>query len=157
MSADQDVGAGPQPIGSVAVLRRYPVKSMLGEDLTQAELSTGGFAGDRALALLDTGGPLTVTALEDGTIQAADLFTTDPTIEDKGFVVLEDPKNNFAAQNVVPLMNKAKATPQLAAALNAVSAKLTTDGLVDLNRQLNSPDKPNVESVAKEWLASNDL
>jgi osmoprotectant transport system substrate-binding protein len=38
-----------------------------------------------------------------------------------------------------------------------VSAKLTTDGLVDLNRQLNSPDKPNVESVAKEWLASNDL
>ena len=106
---------------------------------------------------LDTGGPLTVAALEDGTIQAADLFTTDPTIEDKGFVVLEDPKNNFAAQNVVPLINKAKATPQVAAALNAVSAKLTTDGLIDLNRQLNSPDKPNVESVAKEWLASNDL
>ena len=60
---------------------------------------------------LDTGGPLTVTALKDGTIQAADLFTTDPTIEDEGFVVLEDPKNNFAAQNVVPLINKAKATP----------------------------------------------
>ncbi len=106
---------------------------------------------------LDTGGPLTVAALKDGTIGAADLFTTDPTIEDEGFVVLEDPKNNFAAQNVVPLINKAKATPPVAAALNAVSAKLTTDGLIDLNRQMNSPDKPNVESVAKEWLASNDL
>ena len=106
---------------------------------------------------LDTGGPLTVAALRDGTVQAADLFTTDPTIEDEGFVVLADPKNNFAAQNVVPLINKDKATPQLSAALNAVSAKLTTDGLVDLNRQLNSPDKPDVGSVAKEWLASNDL
>jgi osmoprotectant transport system substrate-binding protein len=106
---------------------------------------------------LDTGGPLTVAALEDGTIQAADLFTTDPTIEDKGFVVLEDPQNNFAAQNVVPLINQAKATPEVTAALNAVSAKLTTDGLVDLNRQLSSPDKPNVETVAKEWLADNDL
>jgi osmoprotectant transport system substrate-binding protein len=83
---------------------------------------------------LDTGGPLTVAALEDGTIQAADLFTTDPTIEDKGFVVLEDPKNNFAAQNVVPLINEAKATPQVAAALNAVSAKLTTEGLLALTR-----------------------
>ncbi len=106
---------------------------------------------------LDTGGPLTVTALKDGTIQAADLFTTDPTIEDEGFVVLEDPKNNFAAQNVVPLINKAKATPEVSAALNAVSAKLTTEGLIGLNRQLNSPDKPNVETVAKEWLAENDL
>ena len=106
---------------------------------------------------LDTGGPLTVKALKDGTIQAADLFTTDPTIEDEGFVALEDPKNNFAAQNVVPLINKDKANPQVTAALNAVSAKLTTEGLIDLNRQLNSPDKPNVESVAKEWLASNDL
>ncbi len=106
---------------------------------------------------LDTGGPLTVAALEDGTVQAADLFTTDPTIEDKGFVVLADPKNNFAAQNVVPLINQAKATPEVSAALNAVSAKLTTESLIDLNRQLSSPEKPNVESVAKEWLAANNL
>ncbi|MGH3586812.1 MAG: glycine betaine ABC transporter substrate-binding protein, partial [Pseudonocardia sp.] len=84
---------------------------------------------------LDTGGPLTVAALADGTIQAANLFTTDPTIEERGFVVLADPQNNFAAQNVVPLINKAKATPEVTEALNAVSAKLTTEGLVELNRQ----------------------
>lgn len=106
---------------------------------------------------LDTGGPLTVAALDDGTVQAADLFTTDPTIQDKGFVELADPKNNFAAQNVVPLINKAKATPEVSAALNAVSAKLTTDGLVDLLRKLNAPDKPNVDTVAKEWLSANGL
>ncbi len=106
---------------------------------------------------LDTGGPLTVKALEDGTVQAADLFTTDPTIKDKGFVELADPKNNFAAQNVVPLINKAKATPEVTGALNAVSAKLTTDGLVDLLRQLSAPDKPNVDTVAKGWLSANGL
>jgi osmoprotectant transport system substrate-binding protein len=106
---------------------------------------------------LDTGGPLTVTALGDGTVQAADLFTTDPNIEDKGFVVLEDPQNNFAAQNVVPLINKAKATPQVTDALNAVSAKLTTEGLIGLNRRLAEPDLPNVDVVAKEWLTANGL
>jgi osmoprotectant transport system substrate-binding protein len=106
---------------------------------------------------LDTGGPITVAALADGTVQAADLFTTDPAIEERGFVVLEDPQNNFAAQNVVPLINSAKATPQVADALNAVSAKLTTEGLIDLNRQLNAPDKPEVDTVAKGWLTANGL
>ncbi|OZM82012.1 ABC transporter substrate-binding protein [Pseudonocardia sp. MH-G8] len=106
---------------------------------------------------LDTGGPLTVAALADGTVQAADLFTTDPAIEERGFVALEDPQNNFAAQNVVPLINESKATPEVVEALNAVSAALTTEGLVELNRELNSPEKPNVDVVAKGWLDANGL
>jgi osmoprotectant transport system substrate-binding protein len=71
--------------------------------------------------------------------------------------VLEDPKNNFAAQNVVPLINSAKATPEVVEALNAVSAKLTTEGLVELNRELNAPDKPEVGPVAEKWIAANGL
>jgi osmoprotectant transport system substrate-binding protein len=106
---------------------------------------------------LDTGGPVTVAALADGTVQAADLFTTDPAIEENGFVVLEDPQNNFAAQNVVPLINSAKATPQVTEVLNAVSGKLTTEGLIDLNRQLNAPEKPEVNTVAEAWIAENGL
>jgi len=39
--------------GSVAALRRHPVKSMLGEELPEAELGPRGVAGDRALALVD--------------------------------------------------------------------------------------------------------
>jgi osmoprotectant transport system substrate-binding protein len=111
----------------------------------------------RSFLPLDTGGPLTVAALADGTIQAADLFTTDPTIEDRGFVVLADPQNNFAAQNVVPLINQAKATPEVTAALNAVSAKLTTEGLVALNRELASDERPTLETVAREWITSNGV
>ncbi|MEU4116917.1 MOSC N-terminal beta barrel domain-containing protein [Kitasatospora sp. NPDC028055] len=40
-------------VGRVERLRRYPVKSLLGEDLPAAEVSTRGLAGDRARALLD--------------------------------------------------------------------------------------------------------
>lgn len=41
-------------VGSVASLHRYPVKSMLGEDLDVLELDGYGVVGDRGLALLDT-------------------------------------------------------------------------------------------------------
>jgi len=106
---------------------------------------------------LDAGGPLTVKALTDGTIQAADLFTTDATITQNGWVILEDPKNNFAAQNVVPLINKAKASDTVKQVLNAVSAKLTTENLTELNAKAGAADKPNPETVAKEWLTANGL
>jgi uncharacterized protein len=41
-------------IGTISAVRRYPVKSMLGEDLAEVALAAGGVEGDRALALLDT-------------------------------------------------------------------------------------------------------
>jgi uncharacterized protein YcbX len=39
-------------LGTVAVLRRYPVKSMLGEELAACEVTVRGLAGDRELALI---------------------------------------------------------------------------------------------------------
>ena len=99
-----------------------------------------------------TPGAITTKALLDGTVQAADIFTTDAAIEANGLVVLEDPKNNFAAQNVVPLVNKDKASDTVKEALNAISAKLDTKTLLDLNARLNAPDKPDYADVAEEWL-----
>ncbi|GAA4433351.1 ABC transporter substrate-binding protein [Actinokineospora soli] len=106
---------------------------------------------------LDVGGPLTVDALKSGVVIAADLFTTDPAITANDFVVLEDPEANFAAQNVVPLITKAKATPEVTEVLNAISAKLTTETLIELNGKLNAPDKPDAAKVAREWLTSVGL
>src|SRR5438045_1051775 len=40
-------------IGTVSDLRRYPVKSMLGEQLERASLTDKGVAGDRVFALVD--------------------------------------------------------------------------------------------------------
>ena len=39
-------------LGTVTTLRRYPVKSMLGEDLQAGEVSRAGLAGDRRLAVI---------------------------------------------------------------------------------------------------------
>jgi MOSC domain-containing protein len=46
--------AAREIVGSVAALWRFPVKSMQGEPLEQAELTTQGLVGDRAYALIDT-------------------------------------------------------------------------------------------------------
>src|SRR5277367_285823 len=42
-----------QTSGSVVALRRYPVKSMMGEELNDVELSEVGLLGDRAYAIVD--------------------------------------------------------------------------------------------------------
>jgi osmoprotectant transport system substrate-binding protein len=106
---------------------------------------------------LDAGGPLTLAALKSNQVQAADLFTTNPQIETDNLVALTDPKSNFAAQNVVPIINSAKATDQVKQILNAVSGKLTTQVLVDLNRQLTAPDPVDPGTAAKQWLSTNGL
>ena len=106
---------------------------------------------------LDAGGPLTVAALKDGSVQGADIFTTDAAITANNFVVLEDPKNNFAAQNILPLIRDSKANDTVKSTLNAISAKLTTANLLELNAKLAAPDKPSTETVAKEWLSANSL
>jgi osmoprotectant transport system substrate-binding protein len=81
---------------------------------------------------LDESGPLTIAALNDGTVQAGDIFTTDPSVTKYHFVALSDPKQLFSAQNVTPIINKSVATPTVTNALNAVSAALTTSVLVQL-------------------------
>ena len=40
-------------VGSIVSLWRYPVKSMMGEELNAAEMAKGGLLGDRAYALVD--------------------------------------------------------------------------------------------------------
>src|SRR5207245_1392563 len=41
-------------LGSVVSLWRYPVKSMMGEELNAAEVTKVGLLGDRAYALIDS-------------------------------------------------------------------------------------------------------
>ena len=43
-----------EAIGRVAALWRFPVKSMLGEQVPAAELTLSGVVGDRAYALVDS-------------------------------------------------------------------------------------------------------
>ncbi|MGI5458920.1 ABC transporter substrate-binding protein [Streptomyces sp. CA-249302] len=111
------------------------------------------FKGFKAL---DAGGPLTQAALTKNTVQAADLFTTDPTITKEKHVVLQDPKNLFGFENVQPLVYKSGLSSDGVAALNAVAAKLDTKALLDLDSQVQLDNKDPLD-VAKAWLKSVGL
>jgi osmoprotectant transport system substrate-binding protein len=110
----------------------------------------------KSFSALDAGGPLTQAALRKNTIQAADVFTTDPVITKEKFVVLQDPENLFGFENVVPLVYKSGLSQQGVDALNAVSAKLDTATLLALDTQVQSQNKDPL-AVARAWLKSAGL
>ncbi|GAQ62763.1 glycine betaine/carnitine/choline-binding protein OpuCC precursor [Streptomyces scabiei] len=106
---------------------------------------------------LDAGAQTTlVKLLNDGKVQAANLYTTDPAIVADKLVVLEDPKNLFASQNVTPLVYKDAVNDKARKALDAVSAKLTTGDLLEMMKRLSN-DKEDSDTVAKDWLTSAGL
>ncbi len=110
----------------------------------------------KSFKALDAGGPLTQAALTKNTVQAADIFTTDPTITKEKFVVLKDPENLFGFANVTPLVYKSGLSQEGIDALDAVSAKLDTTTLLDLDSQVQLENKDPLD-VAKAWLASVGL
>jgi osmoprotectant transport system substrate-binding protein len=101
-------------------------------------------------------GAAIVNALTNGQAQAANIFSTDPSISSNGFVTLEDPKLLFGSDNVVPLIRKDKVNDTITAALNAVSAKIDTATLTDLVKQVDV-DKKDASAVAKDFLSKNGL
>jgi len=105
---------------------------------------------------LDEAGPITLAALKSGKVQAADVFSTDPAIISDKLVSLADPKSNFAAQNVIPLVYKPALTPTITSTLNAISAKLTTSALLALDVKVTT-DKENYTTAAMDWLQSVGL
>lgn len=106
---------------------------------------------------LDAGAQATLLKLlKDDKVQAANLYTTDPAIVADKLVVLEDPKNLFSSQNVTPLVYKSAVNDTAKAALNGISAKLTTEDLLEMMKKLVT-DKEDASDVAKEWLTSAGL
>ena len=85
----------------------------------------------------------------------ADIFTTTPAIQDENLVVLDDPKNNFIAQQVLPLTAPDRLPQKAVDALNQFSTKLTTQDLIDLNREVSGGEQQNPGDAAKQWLADH--
>ncbi|NHA67490.1 ABC transporter substrate-binding protein [Phycicoccus flavus] len=100
-------------------------------------------------------GQAIVQALKNGQADAANIFSTDPAIAANGFVTLEDDKKLFGSQNIVPLVRSDRAD-EVKEALNAVSAKLTTQAIADMLKQTDI-DKKDPATVAKQFLADNGL
>jgi osmoprotectant transport system substrate-binding protein len=108
---------------------------------------------------LDTGGPLTVAALQGGQIDVGELFTSDAAIAANSLVLLADDKGLQLADNLVPVVRTAiasQAPADFATTVNGVSAKLTTAELTGLNRQVGV-DKKDPKDVAGPWLKAQGL
>ena len=105
---------------------------------------------------LDAGGPLTTSALNKGDIDVGRVFTTQGSIAEFGWVLLEEDKPLEPAQNIVPIGRKDAMTDQVKQALNGISAKITTEALTELNKQVDI-DKADPEKVANDWLTQQGL
>ncbi|MGN6301555.1 MAG: glycine betaine ABC transporter substrate-binding protein [Angustibacter sp.] len=71
-------------------------------------------------------------------------------------VVLDDDKKLQTVDNLIPAVNKAKSSDALLAAVNKVSAALTTDDLVSLNKKADI-ERQSPANVAKEFASSKGL
>ena len=107
------------------------------------------------VAISDGGGPATVQALTSGAITAANIFSTSPAIEQNNLVVLEDPENVFLAANVVPLVASQKKSTELKTVLDAVSAELTTEALIELNTSVEGNQGVDPDEAAEKWVAEH--
>jgi osmoprotectant transport system substrate-binding protein len=113
----------------------------------------------KAFTPTDAGGPLTLQALNAGQISVGLLFTTDPNISAHHLVILADNGALQPAENITPLLRRdtlARYGPRLAAALNAVSARLSTVTLRYLDARVElSGLAP--RRVADSWLRAQRL
>ena len=109
----------------------------------------------KEFSALDAGGPLTLNALLSGQVQVADLFSTDPALAANNLVALEDDKNLFLSENIVPVINEKKSTATVKEVLDKVSAALTTEDLIEMNGRVAKFE--DIGEIAKDWLKTKNL
>ncbi len=102
--------------------------------------------------------PQTYQSVIKGESQLGETSTTDGTLESQGLVLLPDDQHIQPAQNLVPMVSTKflQAHPDVAAPLNNLMAKLSTDALTQLNAQV-SVQRAKPEDVAQQWLSDNGL
>lgn len=105
---------------------------------------------------LDAGGPLTLAALVNGSIQIGVVFTSDGTAAADHIVILDDPKHVAPVDNIVGLIRKDKSNPDVDAIINKVDAALTTAELRNLNEQIGV-NKADPATLAQQFDSSHGL
>jgi osmoprotectant transport system substrate-binding protein len=97
-----------------------------------------------------------ITALQGGEIDVALLFSTDGSIAENGFVVLEDDNALQAADNITPLVRSEIVDDEITTLLNEVSSALETDAITELNKRANV-DVEDPADLAEEYLTDQGL
>ena len=98
-------------------------------------------------------------SLDEGAIDIGVVGSTDGRLADPstGWVLLEDDKGMFAADNVFPIFSQDVADAygdDLVALLDEVSGALTTDDLIDMNKRYDV-DRDDADAIAQDWLADH--
>ena len=101
-------------------------------------------------------GAVTVSALEQGDIDVAVLFSTVGAIAANDLVVLDDDKGLQGSENIVPLVRSEAVDATAAGVLDAVSAELSTEEITELNQRVDG-DKEDPEVVARDFLQVTGL
>jgi len=104
---------------------------------------------------LDADGTLTKAAFDNGSIQVGLVFSSDADLNQHNLVVLEDDKHLESADNVVPIIRTSVASAEVKRVLNAISAKLTTAELVNLNSQVELQHQ-DADTATKAWLEQHN-
>jgi osmoprotectant transport system substrate-binding protein len=100
-----------------------------------------------------------VQQLNSGAVTVIPVDSVSPLVGDPQYVALKDDLTIVPTENVVPAVNKKvldERGADFAAAVNAVSAKLTTEGMRELNKRVDS-DGEVAADVAKAWLKQQGL
>jgi osmoprotectant transport system substrate-binding protein len=105
---------------------------------------------------LDVGGPQTVAALASDEVQIGLLFSTDPSIRANGFVPLVDDRHLQTAENLTPLIRSDVLNDRIRAALDRVSASLSSEIVTQLVGRVVIGGK-DVPTVAREFLTAYGL
>jgi osmoprotectant transport system substrate-binding protein len=105
-------------------------------------------------------GTIPVTKLIDsGKVTGGDVFTTEPALASPKYTALVDDKHIYGFQNVAPVVSKQVLSAygaKFTNAVNAVSAKLTNQAMIAMNKAV-AVDKKTPASVAKAFLKANGL
>ncbi|SFW85435.1 ABC transporter substrate-binding protein [Amycolatopsis australiensis] len=100
-----------------------------------------------------------IQQLDSGAVTLVPVDSVSPAAGDPKYVVLKDDRAMVPTENVVPAVNRKvldERGPDFANTVNAVSAKLTTDGMRELNKRVDAEGEKAVD-VAKDWLAQQGL
>jgi osmoprotectant transport system substrate-binding protein len=98
-------------------------------------------------------------ALDSKAVDSIAIFTTDAQLASGKYTALTDTKGIFGYQQVVPVVKQTvldEQGPEFTATLNAVSALLTTDAIVSMNKAVQI-DQKDPADVARQFLQANGL
>jgi len=98
-------------------------------------------------------------ALNQGQVDAAAIFSTDPPLATGDYVVLEDTEAQFGFQNVAPVVDRElldELGDDFESTMNAVTRLLTEEAIIAMNSAVAIDQRP-ADEVARQFLEANGL